>query len=70
MPPLKTIAFTRAIVDAGARAQIAMEVPFEEAAIREALGRVASRHTGGKVVINLSARAAADNGEAAGAEKD
>ena len=70
MPPLKTIDFTRAIVDAGARAQIAMEVPFEEAAIREALGRVASRHTGGKVVINMSAHAASGNGEAAGAEKD
>ena len=69
MPPLKTADFTAAVVDAGARAEVAMEVPFEEAAIREALRRVASRHTGGKVVINMEALGA-ENMEALGAEKE
>ena len=31
----------------------AMEVPFVEASVREALRRVASRHPGGKVVFNM-----------------
>ena len=69
MPPLKAEDFTTAVVDAGARAEIAMEVPFEDEAIREALRRVASRHTGGKVVINMAAPVV-DDDAAAGAEKE
>ena len=42
-----------ALVNAGARAEIALEVPFAEQPVREALRRVASRHTSGKVVINM-----------------
>jgi len=42
-----------ALVGAGARAEIALEVPFAEQPVREALRRVASRHTSGKVVINM-----------------
>ena len=34
-------------------AEVALELPFAEAPLREALRRVASRHTGGKVVINM-----------------
>ena len=37
----------------GARASIAMEVPFAEAPIREALRRVATHHAGGRLVINM-----------------
>ena len=40
-------------VEAGARAEIAMDIPFTEAPLREALRRVASRHTGGKAVIHF-----------------
>ena len=57
MPPLKADDFITTVVEAGARAQIAMEVPFEEDSLRAALRRVASRHPGGKVVINMERRA-------------
>jgi len=53
MPPLKAADFNTVVVQAGIRAEIAMEVPFVEAPLREALRRVASRHPGGKVVINM-----------------
>jgi hypothetical protein len=53
MPPLKAEVFNKVVVEAGIRAEIALEVPFTEAPVREALRRVASRHTGGKVVINM-----------------
>lgn len=53
VPPLKAEDFNAAVLDAGARAEIALEVPFKEDQLREALRRVASRHTGGKVVINF-----------------
>ena len=53
MPPLKASDFNSVAVDAGIRAEIAMEVPFAEAPVREAIRRVASRHTGGKIVINM-----------------
>ena len=52
---LKAEDFNEWVVNQGIRATIAMEVPFEEAPLREALRRVASRHTGGKVVINMEA---------------
>lgn len=54
MPPMKAADFQTFVVEAGARAEIALEVPFAEQPLREALRRVASRHPGGgKVVINL-----------------
>ena len=53
MPPMKAAQFNAFVVEAGLRAEVAMEVPFAEAPLREALRRVASRHTGGKVVINF-----------------
>ena len=53
MPPMKAKDFYMYVVETGIRAEIAMEVPFVEAPIREALRRVASRHTGGKVIINI-----------------
>ena len=53
MPPMKAAQFNEVVVDAGFRAEVALEVPFEEGQIREALRRVASRHTSGKVVINM-----------------
>jgi len=53
MPPMKATDFNAVVVEAGIRAEIAMEVPFAETPIREAIRRVASRHTGGKVVINM-----------------
>lgn len=53
MPPVGPELFNAVAVDAGARAEIALEVPFAEQPVREALRRVASRHSGGKVVINM-----------------
>ena len=53
MPPLTAPDFQSVVVDAGIRPEIAMEVPFAEAPLREALRRVASRHTKGKVVMNM-----------------
>ena len=42
-----------AVIESGARAAIAEEVPFAEEPIRAAIKRVASHHAGGRVVINL-----------------
>ena len=53
MAPLKAEAFNAVAVEAGARGKVALEVPFEEEALRDALRRVASRRPGGKVIINL-----------------
>lgn len=52
-PPLTAEIWSSAVIESGARAAIAQEVPFEEAPLREALRRVASHHPGGRVVINL-----------------
>ena len=53
MPPLKKEDFDAVAVAAGARAKIALEVPFAENPLRTALRCVASRRPGGKVLINL-----------------
>ena len=53
MPPLSQADFDKFVVEQGIRAEVALEVSFTEEAVREALRRVASRHTGGKVVINM-----------------
>lgn len=53
MMPLKAEDFNLVALEAGVRAQIALEVPFAEAPFREALKRVATRHTSGKVIINF-----------------
>ena len=53
MLPLKAEAFNAVAVEAGARGEIALEVPFEEEALRDVLRRVATRRAGGKVLINL-----------------
>ena len=53
LPPMKASDFNTVVVEAGIRAEISMEVPFAEAPIREAIHQVASRHTGGKIVINM-----------------
>ena len=50
---MKARDFNAFVVETGIRAEIAMEVPFVEASVREALRRVASRHPGGKVVFNM-----------------
>jgi len=52
-PPLKAEDFERVAVHAGVRGNIALEVPFKENPLREALRLVGSRSTGGKVVINF-----------------
>ena len=59
MPPLTAADFNAVVVEAGVRAEVALEVPFAEAPLREALKRVASRHTGGKVVINMESKTSA-----------
>jgi NADPH:quinone reductase-like Zn-dependent oxidoreductase len=48
MMPVKEEDFNLVAVEAGARAEIALEVPFAEEAVREAMKRVISRHTGGR----------------------
>lgn len=53
MLPLSEENFNAVVVEAGARGEVALEVPFEETAFRDALRRVASRRAGGKVLINL-----------------
>lgn len=52
-PPLKAEDFERVAVQAGVRGKIALEVPFKENPLREALRLVGSRSAGGKVVINF-----------------
>jgi len=53
MPPMKQEDFDNFVVEKGIRAGIGMEVPFTEDGVREALRKTASRHAGGKVVINM-----------------
>jgi NADPH:quinone reductase-like Zn-dependent oxidoreductase len=55
-PPMTAEIWQAAVIESGARAAIAEEVPFEEIPLREALRRVASHHPGGRVVINLERR--------------
>jgi len=52
-PPLTAEIWRTAVIESGARAAIAEEVPFAEAPIRAALRRVATHHAGGRLVINL-----------------
>lgn len=53
-PPLTAEIWQSTVLEAGARAAIAEEVPFAEAPIRAALAKVSSHHPGGgRVVINL-----------------
>ena len=52
-PPLTAEIWKKAVIESGARAAIAEEVPFAEAPIREALRRVATHHAGGRLVINM-----------------
>mmetsp|Transcript_7471 Transcript_7471/g.20791 ORF Transcript_7471/g.20791 Transcript_7471/m.20791 type:complete len:398 (-) Transcript_7471:50-1243(-) len=51
--PLNVENFHTVVVDGEARGEIAMEVPFTETALRDAIQRVATRHSGGKVIINM-----------------
>ena len=53
MPPLTEDLFNSVVVENNIRGEVGMELPFTEAAIREGVAKVASRHPGGKVVINM-----------------
>jgi NADPH:quinone reductase-like Zn-dependent oxidoreductase len=55
-PPMKEEIWTPLVVESGARASIAEEVPFVEAPLRKAMTRVFTHHAGGRVVINLENR--------------
>ena len=52
-PPLTEEVWRLHVLEDGARAAVAEEVPFAEAPLRAALKRVASHHPGGRVVINM-----------------
>lgn len=52
-PPITAATWKSAVLDTGARAAIAEEVPFAEAPIREAVRRAFSHHPGGRLVLNL-----------------
>ena len=58
--PLNAENFNAVAVEAGVRGEIALEVPFEEEALRDALRRVALRRAGGKVLINFEFESAQD----------
>jgi len=51
--PLNADNFDKVVVEGGARGEVALEIPFTETALRDAIRRVASRHPGGKVIINM-----------------
>ena len=51
--PLTADIWKDAVIESGARAAIVEEVPFAEDPLRKALRRVASHHSGGRVVMNL-----------------
>ena len=53
MPPLSEAVFNRVVVENNVRGEVATELPFTESAVRDGVARVASRHPGGKVVINM-----------------
>lgn len=55
-PPLTEEVWKESVITSGARANIAMEVPFSEAPLRQAMKRVATHHPGGRVVINVEKR--------------
>merc|ERR1711865_1059511 len=57
-PPLTAEMWKAVVLDAGARAAIAEEVPFAEAPLRAALVKVWSKHPGGRLVLNLERLAA------------
>ena len=52
-PPLTAEVWRSSVMECGARAVVAEEVPFAEGPIREALRRAASNHAGGRLVINM-----------------
>jgi NADPH:quinone reductase-like Zn-dependent oxidoreductase len=56
-PPLTAEMWRSSVIESGARAVVAEEVPFAEAPIREALRHAASNHAGGRVVINMESSA-------------
>jgi NADPH:quinone reductase-like Zn-dependent oxidoreductase len=58
-PPLTAEMWKTVVLDAGARAAIAEEVPFAEAPLRAALSKVWSKHPGGRLVLNLERLATA-----------
>ena len=52
--PLNANNFHAVVVEGEARGEIALEVNFNDtAAVRDAIRRVATRHSGGKVIINM-----------------
>eukprot|EP01043_Picozoa_sp_COSAG02_P057508 COSAG02_NODE_6994_length_3237_cov_2.412046_1_plen_469_part_00 len=53
MLPLNAQHFNTVVIEGNARGEIALEVPLSQTAVRDALRQVASRHAGGKVVINM-----------------
>ena len=55
-PPLKAEMWRTAVLEAGARAAVAEQVPFAEEPLRQALRRVATHHAGGRVVLDLERR--------------
>lgn len=59
--PLNAENFNSVVVEGNARGEIALEVPLSQPELRDALRRVASRHAGGKVVINLESSAGGDD---------
>lgn len=53
--PLNANNFHAVVVEGEARGEIALEVNFNDtAAVRDAIRRVATRHSGGKVIINMN----------------
>ena len=60
-PPMKKEIWKSSVVESGARALIAEEVPFREVPLRQAMTRVFSHHAGGRVVINLEKRGESDS---------
>ena len=55
-PPIKAEMWRAAVLEAGARAAVAEQVPFAEEPLRKALRRVGSHHAGGRVVLDLERR--------------
>lgn len=56
LPPMTQEDFNLIVIEGGVRPEIGLEVPFTEKSLREALDLVASRHTKGKVVINMESK--------------
>jgi NADPH:quinone reductase-like Zn-dependent oxidoreductase len=51
-PPLTAEMWRSSVIESGARAVVAEEVPLIQAPIRKALRRAASNHAGGRAVVN------------------